>query len=69
MLTPSLTENAKQYAKLSDLLLDLETPLGRGTDGHVWKSNRNTAIKAFERERNYLQERRCYQRLKEHQVS
>jgi len=44
----------------------LERPLGYGTDGAVWKSIRDTAVKVLERERGYYNERDAYLRLKEY---
>jgi hypothetical protein len=68
MPNPILEQNAKAYAKLSGISLNLKTPLGYGNDGCVWKSNRQSAVKAFERQDNYRRESRCYQRLAEHGV-
>lgn len=42
--------------------------MGAGTDGSVWPTNRKSAVKVLELEKNYLQERRCYQRLLEQNV-
>ena len=42
--------------------------LGGGNDGDVWKSNQNTAIKAFYHEKNFRMELGCYQRLKSHDI-
>jgi hypothetical protein len=54
-----------RYAKVSNRLgeLDLESPLGAGTDGYVWRMSR-TAVKVFYREANYLAELECYERLR-----
>jgi hypothetical protein len=59
-----LEENAKDYAKLSGMTLNLERPLGFGNDGSVWKSSRNTAVKALESKRKYSIEVECYKRFK-----
>ncbi len=40
-------------------------PLGFGNDGYVWRSDQNTAVKAFDRERTYQSERDSYRRLLE----
>lgn len=61
-----LESNAKAYAALWDLSLNLRTPLGEGTDGKVWKSSAGTAVKAVEREVGYYNERDRYQRLAEY---
>lgn len=47
----------------------MKTPLGYGNDGCVWKSNRQSAVKAFERQENYRRESTCYQRLAERNVT
>jgi hypothetical protein len=44
--------------------IDVESPLGAGIDGIVWKGL-TTAIKAFYREHNYLAEKACYLRLRD----
>lgn len=59
---------ALKYAALRGIQVNLQKPLGAGTDGSVWPTNRKSAIKVFELEKNYLQELRCYQRLKERGV-
>jgi hypothetical protein len=59
---------ATQYATLKGIKVDLQQPLGAGTDGSVWPTNRKSAVKVLELEKNYLQERRCYQRLLEQNV-
>jgi hypothetical protein len=42
--------------------------LGDGTDGCVWKTDKKTAIKVFERSQNFETELACYQLLKERGV-
>ncbi len=49
--------------------IDLNRPLGQGTDGAVWKSDRDSAIKALERERNYRTELECYQRFTDQAIT
>jgi hypothetical protein len=63
MTDPILKDRAASYAKLCRIGLDLETPLGFGNDGTVWKSDRKTAVKALYREINYRNELECYQRF------
>jgi hypothetical protein len=63
----SAEERAKKYA--TQLGLELTDFLGDGTDGNVWKTARNTAIKAFNYKKNYDMELACYQRLKERNVT
>ena len=65
MIDPELQKRAAEYAKLSKITLDWESPLGSGTDGAVWKSNVKTAVKVLERERGYYNERDAYLRLEE----
>ena len=48
--------------------LDLASPLGRGTDGSVWTSNNDSAVKALERQKNYRTELECYQRFKNRRI-
>lgn len=57
----SLEERASYYAARAGIRLVSE--LGHGTDGSVFKSDRETAIKAFGRLRNYEHELQCYQLL------
>lgn len=65
MIKPELELRAARYAELSEITLDWDRPLGYGTDGAVWKSNKNTAVKVLERERGYYNERDAYLRLAE----
>ncbi|MBI3839401.1 MAG: hypothetical protein HY288_15895 [Planctomycetia bacterium] len=69
MTDQSLEDRALRYAELSLIELNLEIPLGNGTDGKVWESNRKTAIKAFEWEKGYQLEYGCYERFAEFAVS
>jgi hypothetical protein len=59
-----LESQAIAYAKSRGTAIHFQNPLGFGTDGCVWKTNRNSAVKVFEREANYQRERDCYRRLK-----
>lgn len=43
--------------------------LGGGTDGSIWQTVEGTAVKAFEREKNYLPEVECYRRLRAESVN
>src|SRR4051812_34802759 len=63
MTDSDLEIRAKKYAKLSGIELDFARPLGGGTDGKVWKSNKNTAVKVLERLVGYYNERDSYLRL------
>lgn len=46
----------------------MKTPLGYGNDGVVWKSNRQSAVKALAQHFKYDRESKCYQRLAENNV-
>jgi hypothetical protein len=63
MPNPILEANAKQYAQLCRISLNLKTPLGYGNDGTVWRSSRQTAVKAYESTVKYDRELECYQRF------
>jgi len=64
-----LMQRAEGYAKRHEITILVDSPLGFGQDGAVWKSSRATAIKAIERERNYHNERDAYRRLKQQNVA
>jgi hypothetical protein len=64
-----LKARAIQYASLSGNSLDLTSPLGYGMDGCVWKSGKETAIKALSREDNYNREVECYRRFRDNKVT
>jgi len=64
-----LESRAQQYARLYDLTVNFEKPLGYGNDGYVWRSSQNTAIKVIERERAYRSELYSYQRLEQAGIS
>jgi hypothetical protein len=57
---------ALKYAELSTTGMKLMQPLGSGTDGAVWRSSNDTAIKSFERMVGYFNERDSYLRLAEY---
>ncbi len=63
MINSILEERAKLYAEAAQIEIQFQCPLGSGTDGAVWKSNRQTAVKALERLANYTIELECYKRL------
>ena len=67
MNNPELRANLDQY--VAKHRLSLHDFLGDGTDGCVWRSSRNTAIKALERHRSYVTERDCYRLLTKHCVT
>ena len=59
----SLRDRANAYASSREPTVTLGDQLGIGNDGTVWSSDRNTAIKVFERPNNYSRELGCYERL------
>ncbi len=54
---------AAEYARLKGIDIDFANPLGAGMDGAVWRTNRTTAVKVFERQANYELELQCYCRF------
>jgi hypothetical protein len=68
MIDPSLQDRATKYAAEKKISLILNKVIGDGTDGAVWKSSRNTAIKALSLQTNYIKERTCYQRLAQAEI-
>jgi hypothetical protein len=62
MNSSDLEKKANQYAEMAGI--QIVSRLGYGTDGTVFETDRETAVKVVERERNYLHELQCYQRLK-----
>jgi hypothetical protein len=66
---PELDERVRQYAELHRREFKLKQPLGEGTDGRVWFTTSNSAIKVFHRLNNYRTELGCYQRLMEKGVA
>lgn len=60
---------AQEYARCQGTAILSAKPLGFGEDGIVWESERNTVIKSHYREKNYLNERDCYLRFQDCDVS
>ena len=69
MVGLSLVQRVEQYALRYKLVVDLNTKLGQGTDGAVWATDRDTAVKAFDRPATYATERNCYLRLQERHIT
>jgi hypothetical protein len=67
MSDPILEKNAREYARRN--AIELVGRLGGGTDGDVWQSGRQSAVKALGRQRNYTIERACYERFAEDNVT
>lgn len=65
MRSPELEKRARRYASAKSIRIDLKEPLGNGTDGIVFATDRNSAIKVLESAAGYSRELRAYQRLKE----
>jgi hypothetical protein len=66
---PSKKVRADEYVSLIASQVKIKRYLGGGTDGDVWESNRNTAIKVFGYETGYCNERDSYLRLQEYGVT
>jgi hypothetical protein len=64
-----LEARGRKYAALSGITLDLARPLGDGTDGKVWMSDKETAVKVLERMVGYYNERDSYLRLAEYGIT
>ena len=58
-----MEQRAIDYINRISQSLVTEAQLGFGTDGIVWRTTRPSAIKVFERRRNYSDELECYRRL------
>lgn len=63
-----LFERVERYAKSRKLDVARESRLGYVTDGTVWASVQNSAIKAIALDSVYQTERDCYRRLQSHRV-
>jgi hypothetical protein len=64
-----LEARGRKYAALSGITLDSARPLGDGTDGKVWMSDKETAVKVLERMVGYYNERDTYLRLEEYGIT
>lgn len=60
---PNKRERAERYLSLIGTDVKLKEFLGEGTDGAVWATSRDSAVKVFDRKRGYENERDTYQRL------
>jgi hypothetical protein len=65
MENPSDRERVLAYLRLRRKEVKIKGYLGDGTDGAVWSTNYDTAVKVFKYEFGYCNERDCYQRLAE----
>jgi len=66
MCNLDLRRRAESYARKHRLRI--VDRLGGGTDGEVWTTNRKTAVKVFQSQKNYDMEVGCYQRLRDRGV-
>lgn len=62
----NLFTNAKRYAEHNGITIESKEKLGFGTDGTVWDSSRNSAVKALYLERTFQRELDAYKRIAEH---
>ncbi len=56
---------AKQYGDRKEIVVNYQQPFGLGTDGSVWPTSNNSALKILYRQSNYENEKECYLRLRE----
>lgn len=59
-----LLVSAEIYAKSKGLVLIRQPMLGHGSDGAVWRTSRDTALKVLHKEENFTNELECYRRFK-----
>jgi hypothetical protein len=64
-----LEKRIARYLSLHGDGAKIKNKLGEGTDGTVWATDRDTAIKAFKYDSGYVNERDTYQRLADHGVT
>ena len=69
MRNQRLEARARRYLILDGCDVNSLRFLGDGTDGAVWATNRDTAVKAFHSEHGYCNERDAYRRLAEYGVT
>ncbi len=68
MSNDKLVIRAKDFGHSRQILIDFGNPLGVGQEGIVWKTNRETAVKVFDRIGNFDREVHCYLKLKERDI-
>jgi hypothetical protein len=66
-LISELREAAELYTLEKDYYIG--KLLGKGEDAYVWKSSEDTAVKSFYRAKNYWNERDCYLRLSDLEIT
>jgi hypothetical protein len=62
-ISNELLVRAELYAKSKSILIISQPVLGHGSDGTVWRTSRNTALKILIHEKNFQSELECYRRL------
>ncbi len=60
---------AASYGEANNISIDFCNILGAGQEGFVWKTDRDTAIKVFDLQKNFERELECYQIFKNRNVS
>jgi len=68
MVDKAIAKRVRVYAKRERIKIVLKHVVGAGQDGIVLPTNRNSVLKAIDRERTYDTELRCYLRLRDHDV-
>ncbi len=61
-----LLQKAKNYCNIKGI--DIIQKLGQGTQGIVYQSNRNTALKIYDLSSGYYRERDIYKRLRDRKI-
>lgn len=61
-------DRVRRYLILARPGVKIKTYLGGGTDGHVWQTSEETAVKSYHHDLGYFNERDSYQRLAEYGV-
>jgi hypothetical protein len=68
MNNDDLEIRARDFGRSRGILIDFDNPLGTGEEGSVWKTNRETAVKVFDRIKNFNREIACFKKLMERDV-
>lgn len=61
-------KRADRYAANRGIIVDFDRRLGVGQEGFVWKTNRESAIKVFDRFENFEREKSCYEILQQRRI-
>jgi hypothetical protein len=69
MPTPEFIERMARYLSLCSDDVKINEYLGGGTDGDVWKTTRDSAVKVFKYDSGYYNEKDSYLRLAEYGVT